>query len=527
MKDVIKEYLIPDGMKPQDVKDSIHVQRRLAEEPAATIARRYYDSFDWAVYLAGAAVEERLDGERHLLVWHDLRVDTPALEQEIAAEPGFARDLPPGPVRERLEPVVPLRRLLPLIEVRSAVHTLRLLNDDEKTVARLILEEDRYIDAARGREGPLASRLRLVPVKGYEDDLRETAQMLDRDMDLAPACAPLLLDALAAAGRRPADYSSQLNYHLDPNKRADASTKEILLGLLDTIEANVAGTKANLDPEFLHDLRVAVRRTRSALTQIKAVLSPDAVEDFKGRFSWLQEITGPVRDLDVYLLDFASYRDKLPHALQSHLEPLREFLLAHYDESQKALVKDLDSTRFRATIRDWRAFLESPVPERSAVANAMRPTKAVADECIWRMYRRVHKEGRAIVGDSPPEELHEMRKSCKKLRYLIEFFDSLYPPREIRDSIKLLKVLLDNLGGFQDLAVQAGNMRHIAQRMRDEGRGGTDTLLAMGVLVGDLLIRQQEARVKFAEIFATFDGKQNQDRYSALFAPATKGKKHS
>ena len=67
MKDLAKEYLIPDGIKPQDVKDSIYAQRPFAEEPAATITRRFYDSFDWGVYLAGAAVEERLDGERHLL----------------------------------------------------------------------------------------------------------------------------------------------------------------------------------------------------------------------------------------------------------------------------------------------------------------------------------------------------------------------------------------------------------------------------------------------------------------------------
>ena len=86
-------------------------------------------------------------------------------------------------------------------------------------------------------------------------------------------------------------------------------------------------------------------------------------------------MSGPVRDLDVYLLDFPGYRESLPEPLRPHLEPLRAFLLAHYDETQATLAAELASRRFRGLLKDWRAFLEAPVPERSAVSNAMRPVK--------------------------------------------------------------------------------------------------------------------------------------------------------
>ena len=102
------------------------------------------------------------------------------------------------------------------------------------------------------------------------------------------------------------------------------------------------------------------------------------------------------------------------------------------------------------------------------------------------MARRVRKEGRAIGPDSPPEEMHELRKSCKKLRYLMEFFQSLYPAVEVR-GCQALKTILDNLGGFQDLAVQAAHLREMAARMRAEGLAEPGTLLAMGTLIGDLL----------------------------------------
>ncbi len=375
MSEIAQEYLIPDGTSSQHIKDLIQARRNFTEEPAQEVTKRFLDSFDWSLYLAGASVEERLDGGRRQLLWHDLRSDSPPCAQTIGQEPGFAWDLPQGPVRKRVESVLGIRRLLPLLEVHGRVQTLRLLNGDDKTVVRLLLEDNRFRDPGRDREGPLAVRLRLLPVRGYEDYLRETAQMLDQDLGLEPAHTTVLPEALAAAGRRPGDYSSKLDYHLDPDKRADASAKEILLGLLNTLEANIEGTKANLDSEFLHDLRVATRRTRSALTQIKGVFSPELVEDYKTRFAWLQQITGPVRDLDVYLLDFEDYRSSLPLSLQPHLEPMRDFLTGHYEATQKKLVRALWSARFKGLLKSWRAFLEAPVPERSAVPNAMRHTE--------------------------------------------------------------------------------------------------------------------------------------------------------
>jgi len=525
MSELENAYLIPDGTRLRDIKDRIQTRSRISEDSPRTVTKTFFDDFQWSLYLAGASVEERLNGNRRSLVWADLRDEEPEIEQHIRAAPGFARDLPDGALRERLASVIGVRRLLPLVSVHTEVQTLRVLNPDDKTVARVVVEENRYSDPERERQGVLAARLRLLPVKGYDRELEEAALMLDRDLGLEPVHTPLVLEALAAAGRRPGDYSSKLDYHLDPDERADAAAKEIQLGLLDTIEVNVPGTKANLDAEFLHDLRVAVRRTRSALTQIKDVFAPEIVEDFKERFAWLQQITGPVRDLDVYLLDFETYRGSLPASMRPHLDPLREYLLAHYDETQRAMVRELESARFSNLLRDWRAFLEAPVPQRSALPNATRRTKDVADERIWRMYRRVVKEGRAINPDSPPEELHELRKSAKKLRYLVEFFDSLYPKKEIRTLVKHFKTLLDNLGGFQDLAVQADHLREMAVRMREENRAPTDTLLTMGVLVGDLLDRQQQARAHFAEIFSDFDRDENHDLFKRLFAASKKGGK--
>ena len=69
------------------------------------------------------------------------------------------------------------------------------------------------------------------------------------------------------------------------------------------MRATLPGTIADVDSEFLHDFRVAVRRTRSLQRQLEPVFPPEPLAHFRSEFRWLQQATGPVRDLDVHQLD--------------------------------------------------------------------------------------------------------------------------------------------------------------------------------------------------------------------------------
>lgn len=501
--------------------DVLRSHNHCLDEPETIVHSRFHDSFDWSLFGAGAALEERwtdpeLGRELH---WTDRRDSgrSTALQQAVSAAPGFADELPPGPVQARVAPVLGIRRLLPVIELTTRIQTLRLLNEDDKTVVRVQVAQPRFRDPASGAEGDLDSRLELLPVRGYDDEFARAIALIKEELDGTAGDRHLLLEALAAAGRQPGGYSSKLDIRLHPKERADVATKQILRNLLDALEANVSGTKANLDTEFLHDLRVATRRTRSALTQIKDVFPQSVVEDFKARFAWLQQVTGPVRDLDVYLLDFPQLQQQLPPPMRPDLEALKTFLMSHYDEEHRRLVAALESPEFAALLRDWRAFIEAPQAREPAASSAALPIKAVADARTRRMLKRVLKEGRAITDASPAEDLHELRKTCKKLRYLMEFFQSLYPRSEIRELIKQTKVLLDNLGDFQDLAVQAEHLERTAVQMQSEGMASVDALLSMGALVNTLFERQAQARTEFARIFAGFDTAETRARASTLF----------
>ncbi|MEJ2576597.1 MAG: CHAD domain-containing protein [Gammaproteobacteria bacterium] len=514
-------YLLPPGFRVKRLVDRLSRAFRAEPGGESKLTRLFLDSFDWRLWQGGVVLSsKRTAGEAALLLQRrdDARTLTSARTTRVPAWPA---DIPPGELRERVAALVEMRVLLPLVSIDSTARVLRVLNDDDKTVVRLRVEE--MACHAEGLDEPrsLLTRLVLVPVRGYAAELRAVERFLAADLELPRAPSTLLDEALVAVGREPCDYSSKIDVPLKPELRADAAARRILGSLLDTLEANVEGTRADLDSEFLHDLRVATRRTRSALSQIKGVLPPDELADFRNRFGWLGQVTGPTRDMDVFLLEFEHYRQGLPEALRDDLEPLRAYLQAHQRIEQQALRRKLDSPHFRRLLKDWRAYLASDLPAAPEAANALRRIDDLAGERIWRMYRRVIKEGRGIDETSPPAALHELRKSCKKLRYLLEFFQALYPAAELKPLVKTLKALLDNLGQFQDLQVQAQKLVGFARAMQQEGEVELGTLIVMGALVGDLLRRQLRARKKFRTRFDAFDTAEHRAAYRALFKRTT------
>jgi CHAD domain-containing protein len=125
-------------------------------------------------------------------------------------------------------------------------------------------------------------------------------------------------------------------------------------------------------------------------------------------------------------------------------------------------------------------------------------------------------DGGAITAASAPEAMHELRKRCKELRYLLEIFGSLYDPGEHWQAVRELKALQDCLGEFQDTEVQRGEIRAFAAQMMDERTAPAATLLAMGEVAAGLAIRQRQARSDFAGRFRDFASPASQDRIRAM-----------
>lgn len=507
-------FVFPDEDRQQKIIEQLKEDMDLQQYPPVSINLCYLDSFDWRLQQQGLLLVKK-GAELQMQEKKSGRLISSCAVTEAIKWPDR---LPAGELRERLSRILEMRALIPIVNVEVQSTMLHLLDSDEKTLLRMQLEEAVCYKPGVNEQFKLAPRVCLIPLKGYQNQLRKIAKILAQTLQKV-AISSLYDEALQAIGREAGDYSSRLDFRFEPEMPAARAMRMILLHLLDNLVINIEGTRADIDSEFLHDLRVATRRTRSALTQVKKIFPPRLLEEYKAQFAWIGEFTGPTRDMDVFLLEFEKYCKLVPSRMESALQPLKEFFIQHHRDEQRALSRNLASKRFRNLISQWREDLLTESQIVPGMENATRPVFQVSQQRIWKMYRLVIKEGRAITYDSPPEEMHELRKSCKKLRYLMEFFRSLYPAKLISGQIRELKSLLDNLGDYQDYEVQALKLMDVAEQMKQEGKAPAETLMAMGVLAVALLEKQEQAHKEFASCFSHFDSTRNHRINRKLFKP--------
>jgi CHAD domain-containing protein len=167
--------------------------------------------------------------------------------------------------------------------------------------------------------------------------------------------------------------------------------------------------------------------------------------------------------------------------------------------------------------------LNEPISKKRAAKNGAIPIVELARKRTYKRYRRVIKDGDYILSHTKDELLHSLRIECKKLRYLMEFFTSLFPRKKITRLIKQLKKLQDNLGDFNDLSVQQEYLMHMAEELPIDDSRSRKALVATGYLVENLGNEQRAVKAKFADTFKEFASPDNQDLFRRLFAK--KGKK--
>jgi CHAD domain-containing protein len=498
------QLLLPEGLSASAVADALAGELPIVSHKAHTIERTFWDTFDGRVHGAGMALVEA--GRRLALTDDATYAEQAAGPQARGALRLLAGDLPEGPLRERLAPLMEMRAIAPVVRVRSRQLPLNVLDDLGKIVVRLRVEEPTAL-APGDLRVELRPRLHVVGVLGYDRELAELRALLADRLGLVDAERPVQDDAVEAVGGSVGGTSSKLRLELDPGDRADAAAVRILRRLLEVVEANLPGTLADVDTEFLHDLRVAVRRTRALQRELRGVFAPEPLRVFRDGFKELQRITGPTRDLDVQLLEFDELAEGLPGDADEDVAPLRRLLEDHLVVERRTMVKALGSERTLVLLQNWSQFLDllvqSPEEERP---DAARRIGELAAGRIAKVYRRMVRMGDAIDDDSPAEALHELRKQGKELRYLLEFFASLYPSSVAKPMVSTLKGLQDVLGRFQDRQVQAELLRSLGDEVAALD-GGAAALMAMGVLVQRLGEEQEQARRAFAESFAVFAAK--------------------
>jgi triphosphatase len=475
----------------------------------------YLDTDDWRFRRAGYALRLRRVGRRRQA---DATLEalgpTPhagpggrgsrqVSEQLASADPAeLARAA--GPVGERVRAVAGRKPLLPLFEARTRRRRFELTVDGLPP-AELALDET----AIRPPDGDAPARLRRVELEVPEAARPAVEPFVDRlrsGCALQPATLSTYEAGLLSADLRPAEAERFGPTTVEPEMAVGAVALAVLRRHFSVLLAKEPGTRLGDDIEELHDMRVATRRLRAALSLFADAL-PAAAEGAREELGWIGGALGGVRDLDVQLEQHEAWLTEVPAADRDALEALGALLRDQRAEARTALLEALDSRRYEAFVSRFGRLLRARRPRPTGPAAV--PALAVAPDLIEGRFGRVRAAGRRIGPSSPAADYHRLRIRCKRLRYALEFLADLYPGAA-RPLLKRLVALQDVLGSHQDADVAIGRLRTLAREGGAEL--GPATIFAMGEIAERYRQEMEELRRRFPDAYARATG----SRWAAL-----------
>ncbi len=515
---MVYAYILKDS-KTQNINQLMRVLK--AHSPVIRDSGKdgrffYYDTFDWRLYRQGYHLY-LLNESLYLYNFTHSQVENTVIHSGQIRE---KLQLPSGALSEKISPLLGLRSLIIRACFQRFLRSFRILNIDKKTIAHFKIDQSRIKNASKFIT--LDPCLEFKAVRGYTNDLQSILKKLPLE-DVPVYKEDVLKRGLSLLGKAPADYSSKSDIQLTPKLEAGEATQKIYLYLLQIIRNNETGIIKDYDTEFVHDFRVAIRRIRSALGQLEGAREEKVFQKAKTDFSDLGRSTNKLRDIDVYLLREEQYKQMLPEDMHPYLNPFFENLRIQRKIEYRSLVKTLRSVKYKQMVSEWEEFLKTDYVGGKQLGKKSLDVTDLARQVIWKRNRKVLEFGKRILKTSSDEFLHKLRIEGKKLRYLLEFFNSLFPEKKMKFLITKLKQLQDNLGEFNDLVIQQSRLKKSAGQMILQGKDLNHTILSLGILIGRLNESQQRIRKEFAATFRIYSASDVQNIFADLFRMSGKG----
>ena len=226
--------------------------------------------------------------------------------------------------------------------------------------------------------------------------------------------------------------------------------------------------------ESIHQMRVALRRLRSAMSMFKEMLDSPDTEILRAELRWLQQTLGAARDWDVLLADTVAPMHEMLGGLAGY-ERLCTLIADRRQQARIAALADLATPRLPRLMLRLAFWIESAGKDHPFGA---RPVAELARAILDKRHRRVRREMARFL-DLSTEGRHQCRIDIKKLRYAVDFFAALYPAKRGQRLLPLLAALQDRLGALNDVAVARDKLEALV--LKD---GSAELAWAAGQLIG-------------------------------------------
>jgi CHAD domain-containing protein len=377
--------------------------------PPERNATTYYDTDDLRLARWGASLRHR-PGEGWTVKLPAER-DAPFLVRPEVVFQGSG-DMPPAGAVALVRGFARERELHPRVHMttirrRSGIHdadgrllggvvddTVSVLDDGSAPASFRELEVEIGDDMSSALLDALVERLRQAGA-GAPDQTAKYVRALASHAPLAPEITVTELDADASAG--------------------DVVRRAIALSVIRLVVHDPV-VRLDVDPEGVHQARVATRRLRSDLRTFRSLLERGFVAGTREELGWLATSLGAVRDGDVLLERLRGRVSELPESEQAEAGAVLATLEERRAEAHAHLLETLDSDRYVALLSHLVETANTPALAKSAHAQSADVIPAL----VRKPWHRLEKRVRALGEIPSDEELHEVRIRTKRVRYAAE-----------------------------------------------------------------------------------------------------------
>jgi CHAD domain-containing protein len=369
-----------------------------------------------------------------------------------------------------------------------------MTNDDGKIILRCSTESLRPggtggIDRAEREKRRAISVVRLLPLRGYESEAEEAAKRLTAMLGIE--AEPYSSFVYRAAGIEPRAQKRPWVTRTEAVPTVERSLSQILERLFDDFAECLPGVRKQIDTEYLHDLRITIRRARTLLRLFRRYTA--TIGDlFEADLRQVGALTARVRDLDVLIEQRADYLALVPSEFSRFSDELFAEIARERDARFAALALYLESTDGVTLTAGWRDLVFS-----LASSPPNTPVRPAIDILLSRTLRTIRRRVTLLdpppspsvpagdaksADDSPATIIHDIRIRYKRLRYLLEFFASCYDKKPHRRLLTAVKSIQDLLGAHQDRVTHRDALIDLVERRQSPAA----VTAAAGALVGRL-----------------------------------------